>query len=198
MKFGYARVSTDDQSLDLQREALQAAGCDRIFEDHGISGADFSRPGLSEVLKTLSPGDTLIVWKLDRLGRSLLDLVETIDALAARKIEFYSLTESIDTRSPGGRLIFHIMAALAEFERSLIGERTRAGMKAARAKGHHLGRPPALSESQRLEAVLAIRSMGETVNSVAEKYNVHPRTIRRLLGKAPGGAHYPTTIHPLG
>ncbi|GGA86490.1 hypothetical protein GCM10011491_12680 [Brucella endophytica] len=150
-----------------------------------MSGVDFSRPGLLRVLETLSPGDTLIVWKLDRLGRSLLDLVETIDALAARKIEFYSLTECIDTRSPGGRLIFHIMAALAEFERSLIGERTRAGMRAARAKGHHIGRPPALNESQRLEAVAAVRSMGETINSVAEKYAVHPRTIRRLLREVP-------------
>lgn len=185
MKFGYARVSTDDQSLDLQREALHAAGCDHIFEDHGVSGAGFSRPGLTQVLERLSPGDTLIVWKLDRLGRSLLDLVETIDALAARKIEFYSLTECIDTRSPGGRLIFHIMAALAEFERALIGERTRAGMRAARAKGHHIGRPPALSETQRLEAVIAVRSMGETINSVAAKYAVHPRTIRRLLREVP-------------
>lgn len=184
MKFGYARVSTDDQNLDLQREALQAVGCDRIFEDHGISGADFSRPGLNQVLEALKPGDTLIVWKLDRLGRSLVDLVETINDLGERNIQFYSLTESIDTRSPGGRLIFHIMAALAEFERSLIGERTRAGMKAARARGHHVGRPPALSAAQRLEALAAIEMMGETITSVAHRFDVHPRTISRMLRRA--------------
>lgn len=183
MKFGYARVSTDDQNLDLQREALRAVGCERIFEDHGISGKDFSRPGLNQVLEALSPGDTLVVWKLDRLGRSLVDLVETINDLAKRNIEFYSLTESIDTRSPGGRLIFHIMAALAEFERCLIGERTKAGMKVARAKGHHVGRPPALSASQRLEAIAAVELTGETITSVANRFEVHPRTIQRLLRK---------------
>jgi DNA invertase Pin-like site-specific DNA recombinase len=189
MKFGYARVSTDDQSLDLQREALQAAGCDRIFEDQGISGADFTRPGLKKILGTLQPGDTLVVWKLDRLGRSLLDLVETINELAGRRIDFFSLTENIDTRSPGGRLMFHIMAALAEFERSLIGERTKAGMKAARAKGHRIGRPPALNREQQVDAIAAVQIFGEPVGLVAERYKVHPRTIRRLLrpqASAPG------------
>jgi DNA invertase Pin-like site-specific DNA recombinase len=185
MRIGYARVSTGDQSLDLQREALKGAGCDSIFEDHGISGATFSRPGLTRALDSLGPGDVLVVWKLDRLGRSLLDLVCTINNLAEQNVEFCSLTESIDTRSPGGRLVFHMMAALAEFERSLIGERTRAGMRAARANGRHVGRPAALTPEQRAEAFSAVRELKEPVESVARRYGVHPRTIRRILKSNP-------------
>ena len=141
MKIGYARVSTEEQSLDLQLLALQAAGCDMILSDHGACGSRFDRPGLHEALSVVQAGDTLIVWRLDRLGRSLGHLVEMVGGLGKRNVEFVSLTESIDTRSPTGMLMFHLIAALAEFERSLISERTRAGMVAARVRGAKIGRP---------------------------------------------------------
>ena len=124
---GYARVSTDEQNLDLQHDALGSAGCASVFEDRGISGAQHSRPGLDAALAVLEPGDTLVVWRLDRLGRSLVHLVCLIEDLAARGIGVRSLTESFDAGSSGGRLIFHLMAALAEFERELIGEREVRG-----------------------------------------------------------------------
>ena len=129
MKTGYACVSTEEQNLDLQISALKAARRDKLFEDHGISGASFSRPGLDAALLKLDEGDTLVVWRLDRLGRSLSKLVELIERLNRCRIQFESLTESISTTSSGGMFMFHMMAALAQFERSLISERTRAGMK---------------------------------------------------------------------
>ncbi len=179
MKIGYARVSTEDQNLHLQIAALDAAGCSRLFSDHGMSGAQFSRPGLCAALAALRPGDTLVVWRLDRLGRSLRGLVELVEELGERKIEFLSLNECINTTSSGGVLIFHVMAALAQFERSLISERTRAGMDAARGRGIHVGRPRALSEEQTKEAqkMLEVHSVDE----VAAKYEVHPRTLSRNL-----------------
>lgn len=187
MRIGYARVSTNEQNLDLQLSALKAAGCDRIFKDRGISGATFSRPGLRKALAALGEGDTIVVWKLDRLGRSILDLVRTINEFSEQHVEFCSLTENIDTNTPGGRLLFHMMAALAEFERSLISERTRAGMRAAQAKGRHVGRPPALDDTQKLEVLEAINGRQEPVNAVARRYGVHPRTIRRVLtNESPG------------
>jgi DNA invertase Pin-like site-specific DNA recombinase len=128
---GYARVSTDDQNLDLQINALRSAGCDVIFQDQGLSGLALRRPGLEETLSSLSAGDVLVVWRLDRLGRSLLDLLGTIERLHVRKVGFRSLTETIDTTNATGRLMFQIMGALAEFERSLIAERTKAGLNAA-------------------------------------------------------------------
>lgn len=141
MKVGYARVSTDDQKVDLQRHALEKAGCDEIFVDHGISGEKADRAGLQKAINALRPGDMLVVWRLDRLGRSLINLVVLVNSLGTRGIKFRSLTESIDTGSFGGRLVFHLMAALAEFERSLISERTKAGMAAAKLRGKHAGRP---------------------------------------------------------
>ena len=135
MRVGYTRVSTEEQNLDLQLSALRAAGCERIFTDHGKSGSIIARSGLSAALRYLRDGDTLTVWRLDRLSRSVIHLVNIISKLSVRQIEFLSLNEHIDTASSGGRLVFHIMAALAEFERSLISERTRAGMAAARARG---------------------------------------------------------------
>jgi DNA invertase Pin-like site-specific DNA recombinase len=144
MKIGYARVSTEEQCLDLQLTALKRAGCDTILSDHGASGSKFDRPGLNDALATLQPGDALVVWRLDRLGRSLSHLVEVVGDLGQQGIEFVSLTECIDTRSPTGMLMFHMIAALAEFERSLISERTRAGMAAARARGAKIGRPKAV------------------------------------------------------
>src|SRR5512133_432958 len=144
MFIGYARVSTSDQTLDLQKDALDKAGCDRIFTDTA-SGAKAERTGLDAALSYVRTGDTLVVWRLDRLGRSLPHLIETITALNTRKIGFKSITENIDTTTSGGKLIFHIFGALAEFERDIIRERTQAGLHAARARGRLGGRPKALS-----------------------------------------------------
>jgi hypothetical protein len=137
---GYARVSTADQQAHLQVDALQRAGCYRVFTETA-SGARPDRPTLEQVLDQLRPGDTLVVWKLDRLGRSLRHLVDTVTGLAERGVGFRSLQEAIDTTTPGGKLVFHVFAALAEFERDLIRERTAAGLAAARARGRHVGRP---------------------------------------------------------
>ena len=123
MRIGYARVSTEDQHLDLQRDALKRAGCTKIFADYGVSGKGFNRPGLMKALSELEPGGMLVVWRLDRLGRSLPKLINFVDELGQREAQFCSLTENIDTSTSGGRLIFHIMGALAEFERNLISER---------------------------------------------------------------------------
>ena len=143
MKVGYARVSTHEQNLSLQKDALKQAGCGKIFNDQ-ISGAKAKRPGLQEAKAYVRQGDTLVVWRLDRLGRSLKHLIETVTALEERGVGFQSLQESIDTTTSGGRLVFHIFGALAEFERNLIQERTRAGLAAARARGRQGGRPKAL------------------------------------------------------
>ena len=134
MLIGYARVSTSDQTLDLQKDALEKAGCDRIFTETA-SGSKAERIGLEKALNYVRPGDTLVVWRLDRLGRSLPHLIETITSLNNRKIGFKSITESIDTTTSGGKLVFHIFGALAEFEREIIKERTKAGLTAARARG---------------------------------------------------------------
>lgn len=148
MKIGYARVSTYEQNLDLQVNALTDAGCDKIFEDH-VSGSKHSRPGFDDALSHLRKGDTLVVWRLDRLGRSLKHLIEVINLLEERKIGFQSLQESINTTTSGGRLIFHMFGALAEFERHLIQERTQAGLAAARARGRKGGRPKALNDEKK-------------------------------------------------
>jgi DNA invertase Pin-like site-specific DNA recombinase len=140
MLVGYARVSTPEQNLDLQRHALQQAGCGRLFTDVA-SGVQTERPGLADALVFLRAGDSLVVWKLDRLGRSLKDLIENVTALQTRQIRLRSLQENIDTTTSGGKLIFHVFGALAEFERDLIRERTQAGLQAARAHGHKGGRP---------------------------------------------------------
>ena len=178
---GYARVSTEEQSLALQIDALKLAGCTDIFTDHGISGSTSERPGLSRVLRALHAGDELVVWRLDRLGRSLTHLVQLLDQLGERGVRFRSLNESIDTHSSGGRLVFHMMAALAEFERSLISERTRAGMAAARAQGKRMGRPPSLTPAQRREATHLIKSGRVSFKEAAAFYHVQPRTLHRLL-----------------
>ncbi len=181
MKIGYARVSTEEQKMDLQMQALQKAGCDKIFTDHGASGGSFEREGLEAAIASLRKGDVLVVWRLDRLGRSLSKLVEFMDNLGRQQIDFLSLSESIATGSSGGRLLFHMMAALAEFERSLISERTRAGMQAARQKGKHLGRRPSLSADQVDEAILAIEQNGEFITDVAHRFDVSRRSLTRLI-----------------
>ncbi|HHT8275560.1 TPA: recombinase family protein [Citrobacter braakii] len=145
MLIGYVRVSTNDQNTALQRNALESAGCELIFEDK-ISGKVSDRPGLKKVLRTLSEGDTLVVWKLDRLGRSMRHLVVLVEELREKGVNFRSLTDSIDTSTPMGRFFFHVMGALAEMERELIVERTRAGLAAARAEGRIGGRRPKFSD----------------------------------------------------
>src|SRR5919107_1281468 len=147
MLIGYARISTEDQNLDLQRDALETAGCEQIFTDR-VSGTKARRPGLEQALSHLRAGDTLVVWRLDRLGRSLRHLIDTVTHLQPRGIGFKSLQESIDTTTSGGKLVFHIFGALAEFEREIIRERTQAGLTAARSRGKTGGRPKALTEKQ--------------------------------------------------
>ena len=184
MRFlGYARVSTDEQNVTLQLNALKAAGCTEIFTDEGVSGGLRSRPGLDELLANAQAGDTLVVWRLERLGRSLTHLVDLLASLGQRQVRFRSLCEYIDTDSSGGRLVFHMMAALSEFERSLISERTRAGMAAARSRGRHMGRARALSRDQREEARKLVLCEHLTHRTVAQRFNVHPRTIARLMAR---------------
>jgi DNA invertase Pin-like site-specific DNA recombinase len=164
MLIGYARISTDDQNLDLQRDALKKAGCEQIYTDR-VSGTKANRPGLTEALSHLRSGDILVVWRLDRLGRSLRHLIDTITELQERGVGFKSLTENIDTTTSGGRLVFNIFASLAEFEREIIRERTQAGLTAARARGKLGGRPKALSESK---AEMARQLYLDRTHSIAE------------------------------
>jgi len=165
MIVGYARVSTDDQTLALQLDALQAAGCETVFRDT-ISGAKTERPGLTKALEHVRSGDMLVVWRLDRLGRSLSHLIELIQTLEGRGVGFKSLTEQIDTTTSGGKLIFHIFGALAEFERNLIRERNMAGLQAARARGRKGGRPRKPNTDTKI--VMAKRLHADPNNSIAE------------------------------
>ena len=174
---GYARVSTGSQHLDMQLDALRAAGCTRILTDTA-SGALTARPGLDEALTELDDGDTLVVWRLDRLGRSLPHLVTTIENLTKRGVNLRSLHEAIDTTTPTGRLMVHLIASLAEFERELTIERTIAGLEAARARGASLGRPTVWTP-QRAEAAGALLAAGATVTEVAQALNVSRATVYR-------------------
>jgi DNA invertase Pin-like site-specific DNA recombinase len=180
MKYGYARVSTDDQNPALQLAALHKAGCRSVFKDDGLSGATTKRPALLRCLKKLEHGDTLIVWKLDRLGRSLRDLISMLDELKARGVKFRSLTEAIDTDTPTGRAMWQMIGVLAELERSLISERTRAGVKAARGRGVKFGRKPKLTPQQMTHARKLIDG-GERREDVATLLNVDRSTLYRAL-----------------
>jgi DNA invertase Pin-like site-specific DNA recombinase len=180
VRIGYARVSTDEQDLSLQLDALRAAGCIRIFRDEGVSGVAARRPALTKALAALGPGDVLVTWRLDRLGRSLAHLIEIIGLLESRGIGFQSLTEAIDSTTAGGKLIFHVMGALAEFERALISERTKAGMAAARSRGRKVGRPPSLTKAQAAE-VRRRATKGQSVESLASRFRVSLSTIGRVL-----------------
>jgi len=175
MRIGYARVSTSDQNLNLQQDALQAAGCERLFTDV-VSGARVERPGLTGALTECRPGDTLVVWKLDRLGRSLPHLVETVGALATRGVGFHSLQEHIDTTTSGGKLIFHIFASLAEFERDLIRERTNAGLAAARARGRTGGRPKGIDPKKKKAALALKKEAGHSVREICEIVGISRNT----------------------
>jgi DNA invertase Pin-like site-specific DNA recombinase len=183
MLVGYARVSTQDQDLSLQLDALQAAGCDKVYTEKA-SGAQRDRPQLQAALEYMRGKDTLVVWKLDRLARSLKQLIETVEELGERGIGLRSLTESLDTTTSGGTLVFHLFAALAEFERSMIRERTRSGLQAARRRGRLGGRPPALASQDLAEAKALLRDPEITVEQVAKRLGVAPSTLYRHL---PGG-----------
>jgi DNA invertase Pin-like site-specific DNA recombinase len=184
MNIGYARVSTDDQNLDLQERALQDAGVEQIFTD-SASGAATSRAGLSAALAALSAGDTLIVWRLDRLGRSLSHLISVVTELGQRGVGFRSLSEGLDTTCAQGRLVFHMMGALAEFERALISERTNAGVQAAKARGVRLGRRPSLTQTQ-VEHARALIGSGESPSAVARTLKVGRSTLYRALRAVAG------------
>ncbi len=171
MNVGYARVSTSDQKLDLQIDALKENGCEPIFSDTS-TGAKKSRPGLDEALRFLRPGDTLVVWKLDRLGRSVKNLVDSIKMLDDQKIGFISLQENIDTNTSGGKLIFHIFSALAEFERDLIKERTKAGLKSAKARGRVGGRPKLLDDKKLLRMVELHEDGKNSVSELCRLYEI--------------------------
>ena len=181
MKIGYARVSTDEQKLDLQVDALEKEGCTQIFKDEGISGTLVSRPGLDAALNALNQGDTLVVWCLDRLGRSLQHLIDIISHLGAKNINFKSLNESVDTTTAGGELIFHIMGALAQFERKLISERTKAGLEATKKRGKKLGRPFQLTEGQIKHAKEVTSNGTQTISEMAKILGVHRSTLHRAF-----------------
>jgi DNA invertase Pin-like site-specific DNA recombinase len=180
MLIGYARVSTDDQNLDLQIDALNRAGCERIFSDE-ISGAKAHRPGLAEALDFLRPQDTLVVWRLDRLGRSLKDLVEKVELLRGRGIGFRSLHENIDTTSSAGKFQFHVFSALAEFERDLIRERTLAGLQAARARGRVGGRKREMTPEKMKMAAQLLRDGSIQVAEICKTLNVSRSTLYRYV-----------------
>lgn len=180
MIVGYARVSTTDQDTAMQTDALKKAGCDRIYEE-SKSGKSKDRPELNRCLDVLREGDVLVVWRLDRLGRSLKDLIEVVSELESKGIGFQSLNESIDTTSPSGKLIFHVFAALSEFERSLIQERTKAGLAAARARGRKGGRPKKLTRDQIRKAKAMLSDPMMTKSEVAKHFGVSRVTLNAAL-----------------
>src|SRR6266446_4825884 len=180
MLIGYARVSTTDQTLNLQRDALEKIGCTKIFTDT-ISGATTERKGLDEALNYVREGDTLVVWRLDRLGRSLKHLIEAITKLNNRKIGFKSIQENIDTTTSGGKLIFHIFGALAEFERDIIRERTNAGLQAARARGRKGGRPKSLTGKKAVMAQELYDNKNNSIDEICKTLNISRATLYRYI-----------------
>ncbi len=183
MNIGYARVSTADQNLDLQNDALDSAGCEKIYTDK-MSGAKTARPGLDQILGILRKGDTLVVWKLDRLGRSLKHLIQVMNQLEERGIYFKSVQESLDTSTPGGKLIFHVFGALAEFERDIIRERTLAGLAAARSRGRKGGRPRKLSKKQVEIATNLMKDISIPIVEICKTLGVSKATLYRYVGRA--------------
>lgn len=180
-KIGYVRVSDTDQTEDLQIDALHLAGCDVIYGDHGVSGKVTKRHGLDDLLSSLKHGDTLCVWKLDRLGRSTIHLLQLLDDLRKRSIDFQAITQGIDTTTAVGRMLYGQLAVFAEFEREQISERTKAGMQAAKARGKHIGRPRKLSDWQIYQARKRIASEQETITHLAKCYGVSRLTLSRVL-----------------
>jgi DNA invertase Pin-like site-specific DNA recombinase len=183
MQIAYARISTQDQTLNLQIDALNKAGCERIYQDIA-SGAKAERKGLQDALDNLREGDVLVVWRLDRLGRTLKQLIELINNLNDRHIGFKSLTENIDTTTSGGKLIFHIFGALAEFEREVIKERTNAGLQAARARGRLGGRPKAIDDPKKLALIYSLYDSKEhAVAEICKTVGISRGTLYRYLGE---------------
>lgn len=183
MKIGYARVSTKDQELNLQIDALKESGCEQIYQEK-ISGAKKERPELQKMLAQLRPNDVVVIWKLDRLARSLTDLVELVTEIENKEAGLQSLNDPIDTTTPSGKLVFHIFAALAEFERNIISERTKAGLAAARARGRKGGRPKGLSKKAEHTARLAesLYLEGElSVKEICEQLSISRNTFYRYL-----------------
>ena len=185
MLIGYARVSTDDQNLDLQLDALRLAGCEKVYEDR-ISGAKAARPGLATALEVARAGDVLTVWRLDRLGRSLHDLILLGRKLDEAGIGLMSMQEKIDTSSSGGRLVFHMFGALAEFERNLVRERTQAGLNAARARGRKGGRPKVLEPAKRQLAVKLYSEKQHTIREICRMMGISKPTLYNYLAEAGG------------
>ena len=180
MKIGYARVSTDDQTLNLQLDALAQSGCQLTYQEHA-SGKKADRQELEACLKALRAEDCLVVWRLDRLGRNLADLVRIVNELEARSVGFESIMENIETTSPAGKLVFHLFAALAEFERNVIRERTLAGLRSARARGRKGGRPKKLTRREDLDMLRALGKQGNTqVKDIAARFGISRATVYRL------------------
>jgi DNA invertase Pin-like site-specific DNA recombinase len=192
---GYARVSTDDQHLDLQQDALTKVGCEKIFTDRE-SGAKANRPGLTLALDILRAGDTLVVWRLDRLGRSLKNLIELTELLRERSIQLHSIQEGIDTSSSGGQLMFHLFGALAEFERNLIRERTNAGLTAARTRGKTGGRPKALEANQRALVVSLYNDKRHSLDEICQMMGISRPTLYSYVAEEQNSA--PQTNPHLG
>jgi DNA invertase Pin-like site-specific DNA recombinase len=183
MLIGYYRFSTHDQTGDLQTDALRKAGCEKIYGDQGVSGSKTDRPELTKALADLRAGDTLVVWRLDRLGRSLPHLIEVVNGLNAQGVEFRSLQETIDTSSATGKLVFHVMAAMAEFERDLIRERTNAGLAAARARGRNGGRPKALSPEKVQIARTLYQAKQMTVAAICDQVGCSRATFYKQVAQ---------------
>lgn len=184
MKIGYIRVSTQEQNDALQMDTLKEAGCEKFFTDKS-TGAKFERKGLEETLAFVRSGDTVMVWKLDRLGRSLKDLISTLNLLNERGVDFVSLTEKIDTTTPGGKLIFHLMGALAEFERDLIRERTNAGLAAARARGRVGGRPRKLKTSGKVALARSLfADKSHSIEEICTTLGISRATLYRYVKEA--------------
>lgn len=184
MQIGYARISTHDQNLELQKDALETVGCEKIFTDIG-SGANTERSGLTQAMNHLRSSDTLVVWRLDRLGRSLKHLIETVTTLQSRGIGFRSLSEGIETETSGGKLVFHLFAALAEFERNVIRDRTHAGLAAARSRGRRGGRPQVMDTKKTAVAQAMRSNPATTAADIARAIGVSRATLYRYLGQAP-------------
>lgn len=185
MLLGYARVSTSEQDIAAQVAALQAAGCERLYHEK-VSGGRWDRPELHRLLDHLRKGDVLVVWKLDRLSRSLRDVLTIMEQLNAAKAGFRSLTEAIDTTTPAGRMMMQMVGAFAEFERAMLRERTKAGLESARREGRVGGRRPKLSRPQQAEIIRMVAKGEKTAADAARLFKVHPATVSRLLSRAVG------------
>ena len=194
MKIGYARVSTIDQNLDLQNDGLKKAGCEKIFTDHGVSGAKTERPGLDKALDQIRKGDTLVIWKLDRLGRSLSHLLSIIEDLKQKGVNFASVQDGFDTSTASGKMVFSVIGAMAEYERNLIRERTMAGLASARARGRKGGRPKQLDEGQ-VRVAIALANVGElNIRAICEQVGCSRSTYYRQVAPSLKAA---TEVEPL-